>query len=327
MDYRLRENRIDYFTNLYDMNLQHGIMPGLVYLYMPKLAEKFAWDDEQKLWFAFLNGNTQNPITSLRIFESFPRVPISAKGVEDIKDWFDSNWATLNFDVDRRHQKRDLPYAVLRYSRLVYDHGSQVNLLTGSFKELWEKVTKEFYGFGRLSAFSYLEYVKIMGHGDSCDNLFWADKTGSKSHRNGMLFLMGHDDLVWDKRANNGYDGNYDFKKMVPWLNNKANDYMKHCGINHPDLGYFTLESQLCQFKNGFFKRRYPGVYSDMAWDRIKWYDNLGMQKLTEVFKEIRSAFLPEWLREECENIVVPRTEKASMFANTGMPFRAGYFM
>jgi len=329
-DYRLPENRNEYFTALYSMNLNYGVMPGLVYLYMPELSKRLHWNAEQKLWFAFLNGNTQNPITSLRIFEQFPDVPKDAVEVGKLEDWFNSNWATLSFDQDRRHQKRDLPAAVGSYAQLVRDYGSQESLLTGTFSELWDMVTKQFYSFGRLAAFSYLEYVKIMGFGANCDNLFWEDKSGSKSHRNGMLFLLGHDNLVWDKRQHNGFDGSYDFKKMVPWLNTQANAYLKKYQqslLGHTDAGYFTLESQLCQFKNGFFRRRYPGVYSDMAWDRIRWYEDRGLGEVTRIFKQIREDRLPDWLREECEDPVVLRNKKASVFADTGIPFRAEHFM
>lgn len=329
-DYRLPENREEYFTKLYKMNLDYGVMPGLVYLYMPKLAEHFGWDAEQKLWFAFINGNTQHPITSLRIFQHTPELPKTPEEFERLDKWFNENWETLSFDTDRRYMKKDLLKAVESYGQAVYEHGwSQEKALTGTFSELWDRVTGQFKTFGRLSAFSYLEYVTIMGYGDVCDNLFLEDKSGSKSHRNGLLFLMGHDDLVWDKRAGNGFDGSYNWGKMVPYLNKYANTYLKNYAQRYPHehAGYFTFESQCCQFKNGFFRRRYPGVYSDMALDRIKWYDDRGFTELTKVFKDIRAAHLPEWLREECEQVVTPRAQKASMFADTGVPFRAWDFM
>jgi hypothetical protein len=41
-DYRLPENRREYFDKLYGLNLTYGIMPGLVYLYMPELAQRTA---------------------------------------------------------------------------------------------------------------------------------------------------------------------------------------------------------------------------------------------------------------------------------------------
>lgn len=327
-DYRLKENREEYFTKLYAMNLQYGIMPGLVYLYMPELAKRLCWDMDQKLFFAFLNGNTQNPITSLRIFERFPELPKNKSELVKVTDWFNENWATLSFDTDRRYGKRDFPKALESYCRQVFEFGSQETLLTGSYPDLWERVTKTFYSFGRLASFSYLEYVKIMGAGASCTDLLFEDKSGSKSHRNGMLFLLGHDDLVWDKRANNSFDGEYsNFKKMCSYLAISADAYLANSTISNPHLGNFTLESQLCQFKNGFFRRRYPGVYSDMAWDRIKWYEDRGLNEVTQVFRQIREDCLPEWLREECEDPVIDRNIKASKFADTGVPHRAEHFM
>ena len=87
-DYRLPENRKEYFTALYKMNLEHGVMPGLVYLYMPELARRYGWDAEQKLWFAFLNGLTQNPITSLRLLTRLPMVPPASAQLTHFNDWF-----------------------------------------------------------------------------------------------------------------------------------------------------------------------------------------------------------------------------------------------
>lgn len=326
-DYRLPENREEYFTKLYKMNLEYGVMPGLVYLYMPELAKRLRWDTEQKLWFAFLNGNTQNPITSLRIFNEFPEVPVDISRQISLRHWFDQNWNYLQFDTDRRYQKKELPVSAATYAKLVQEYGSQEKLLTGSFEDLWGRVTKGYHSFGRLASFSYLEYVKIIGFGAECDNLFLEDKAGSKSHRNGLLFLLGQDNMVWDKRQPNSHDGTYEWSKVVPWLKKEANAYLRRCGIDHPDLGYFTFESQCCQFKNGFFRRRYPGVYSDMALDRIKWYDSRGFGKLTQIFKDIRFDCLPDWLREECETPVESRARKAALFAETGIPFRAENFL
>ena len=123
-DYRLPENRKEYFTALYKMNLDYGVMPGLVYLYMPELAKRLNWDNEQKLWFAFLNGNTQNPITSLRIMtEAMPEPTTDIERNAGFTDWFNANWETLNFDTDRRYQRRELPRSVAIYSQLVKGAG------------------------------------------------------------------------------------------------------------------------------------------------------------------------------------------------------------
>lgn len=332
LDYRLPENRKEYFTALYKVNLEHGVMPGLVYLYMPKLKEIHNWTDEQALWYATLNGFTQSPITSLRMMEQLPEVPTTHAQIDVFETWFNVEWPFLHFDADRLKNKRNTIPGIRSYMNLVKEYGSQTALFdrNATYEELWSRVSR-IYGMGRLSCFSYLEYIKIMGYGTACTDLMLTDKDGSRSHRNGMLFLVGWDDLVYDKRANNGFNGEYDnFKGLCKRLNEGADNFLRQFIEAHPsvpDAGYFTFESQCCQFKNGFFGRRYPGVYADMAWDRIKWYDDRNMAHWTEVFKGIRADYIPVWLREECEAKPVKRSVKANQFRETGIPFRAEYFM
>lgn len=331
-DYRLPENRLEYFEALYKLNLKTGIMPGLVYLYMPALAKIYNWDAEQKLWFAFLNGLTQNPITSLRLFNQLPEVPPAGAALTKFDEWFNSEWATLQFDTDRRYGKKETVLAIKSYAKTIQEYGSQEKLFTSdNFSFLWGVVTGNFHSFGRLTTFSYLEYVKIMGFGADCNNLLFEDKSGSKSHRNGALLLNGFDSIVHDKRMNNGFDGNYpNFSKMCEYLSEDARTKMgvfKNLNPDVPNVGYFTWESNLCTFKNHFFGRRYPGVYADMAQERIEWADNVGQQKTTAVFKEMRSGLLPTWLRSECEKERLTIKQKAAYFPETGAAYRAENFI
>ena len=330
-DYRLPENRAAYFSALYKMNLEYGVMPGLVYLYMPELARRYGWDAEQKLWFAFLNGLTQNPITSLRLLTRLPMVPPASAQLTHFNDWFNDQWDTLQYDTDRRYQKRDTVDAIKTYARLVEASGSQQAMLTGEYAALWDHVRDSYFSFGRLSSFSYLEYVHLNGFGADCDDLLFSDKSGSKSHRNGMLFLIGKDELIWDKRLPNGQDGNYPkFNLMCGFLAAGADKVIDDFKAAHPDVpnaGRFTMESNLCTFKNHFFGRRYPGVYADMAQERIEWADARGQSAYTEVFKDMRSQLLPDWLRVECEDSPMTVKQKAAVFPETGLPFRAEHFL
>ena len=330
-DYRLPENRAEYFTALYKMNLEFGVMPGLVYLYMPELARRYKWNAEQKLWFAFLNGLTQNPITSLRLLTRLPMVPPASAQLTHFNDWFNDQWDTLQFDTDRRYQKRDTVDAIKTYARLVEASGSQQAMLTGEYAALWDHVRDSYFSFGRLSSFSYLEYVHLNGFGADCDDLLFSDKSGSKSHRNGMLFLIGKDELIWDKRLPNGQDGAYPkFNLMCGFLAAEADKFVDNFKAAYPDVpnaGRFTMESNLCTFKNHFFGRRYPGVYADMAQERIDWADARGQSAYTEVFKDMRSQLLPDWLRVECESSPMTVKQKAAVFPETGLPFRAEHFL
>ena len=331
MDYRPHPIRQTYFHALYDMSLQHGIMPGLVYLYMPALKHARNWDAEQALWFAFLNGMTQNPLTSLLLMEQLPRCPERGDDLSKFDDWFNLTWPNLFYDTDRLKNKRNTVPAINSYVALVDQHGSQEAMLTGkTYTELWDLVSTGYYSFGRLSTFSYLEYVRIMGYGAGCTDLMFEDKGGSKSHRNGMLFYMGQDHLVNDPRAKNGFDGQYEnFEGMCRWLGDQANEAIRaHIAKHpHPDVGYFTFESQCCQFKNNFFGRRFPGVYADMAFERlIKHEAAWGKDAATKAIWDIRTT-LPNWLRNEHHNDKLPIPDRAKIFSRTGFPYRGENFL
>lgn len=334
MDYRLPDNRLAYFEKLYELNLEKRIMPGLVYLYMPELAERFDWSSEDRLWFCFLNGMTQNPITSLQILEQLPECPRAGEPLTAFREWFDRNWDNLQFDTDRRYQKKATPDAIASYADQMAHYGfsKQTDMWRRdlSYEELWARASS-IESFGRLSSFSFLEYVYLNNHGTDCDDLMFEDKSGSRSHRNGMLLLLGQDELVWDKRMPNGHTGEYsEFKQMCGWLTKRADLFLEHFSFHHnntPNIGRFTLESNLCTFKNHFFGRRYPGVYADMAWERIQRADDRGLQRFTKVFKQIREERLPYWLRAECESKPLSLTEKAKVFPQTGTPYRGEYFL
>lgn len=334
-DYRDKTNRKAYFTGLYAMHLQHRVHPGLVYIYLPGLVKLHRLDAEDTLWLAFLNGITQNPITTWRMFQELPTCPppgsslISDPG--DFTEWFNSEWATLAFDTDRQKNKRLTLAAIRGYVQLVAEAGSQQALYAGkTYTEAWQ-TAERIPSFGRLSAFSYLEYVHLLGYGPGSDDLFFGDREGSRSHRNGMLFLHGFDELVWDKRLPNGCTGKYkDLPGMAASMTIQSDRFLDGLRADQPDLpdvGYNTYESALCAFKNSFFGRRYPGVYADMGFDRIQWYEERGTEYGTSVFREMREESLPDWLRIETENKPLPRAERAKQFPETGVPYRAQHFL
>ena len=146
IDYRDKSDRTHYFHALYDVTLKHGIMPGLVYLYMPALKHARNWDAEQALWFAFLNGMTQNPLTSLLLMEQLPSCPSPKDDISAFETWFNAQWPNLFFDTDRLKNKRNTVPAIRSYAALVDQHGSQEAMLTNkSYPELWDLVSNNYY--------------------------------------------------------------------------------------------------------------------------------------------------------------------------------------
>ena len=321
VDFRLPEYRREVFLRFYEFHLKYRAHPGGVYYLMPYLAKVYDWDIETKLWYAFINGCTQNPVTSLIILRRFPRAPL--EDTLEIDKWFNENWHQLPFDTDRRYQKKDFPAAVVCYSNLVKEAGSQQSLLVEDFNHLWNLVRKQFYSFGRLATFSYLEYLRIMGLGIDCPSLFMRDMSGSKSHRNGLAKVLGRDDLDWHKSTD--FDGKYG-PGEIDWLIEEGEKLLAEARARFAgrdfihDVDYFTLESTLCCYKGWYRKnRRYPNIYNDMLRDRIVAAQKLWPQEDLQVFWDAREAYLPCKLRvEDCPRDPGLKAAKQNHFRDTG---------
>ena len=205
LDFRLPQYRYDVFLDFYEFHLKYRAHPGCVYYLMPYLRDRYGWDNEAALWFAFINGNTQNPVTSLILHRRFPD-----KGQWlDLVKFYKENYERLEFDTDRRYHKKSMPAAIESYLALVGPDQWEFYTATAQrgFAEMWRAATL-ISTFGRLSAYSYLEYVRIMGIDFDCDNLMLADRDGSRSHRNGLCIVSGLDHYDWHK-SNPTFDGNY----------------------------------------------------------------------------------------------------------------------
>ena len=181
-------------------------------------------------------------------------------------------------------------------------------LYTGSpganFASIWSVVSKKFFSFGRLSTFSYLEYLRIMGLDLDCNHLFLEDMEGSKSHRNGLCKVIGRDDLDWHS-SNPGFNGKYapGVLTELAGVGESLLDESLRRAIGKDweyDVSYFTLESALCTYKSWHRKnRRYPNVYNDMLHDRIVNAESRWLRPKLDVFWEARQDVLPANLRLE----------------------------
>jgi len=307
LDFRLPEYRREVFIRFYLHSARYRSFPGCVYYVMPALRARYRWSEEEALWFAFLNGNTQHPVTSLILHRICPE-PSSAKAVRAMLSLYRARYDRLAFDTDRRHWKKSLPDAVESYLRALQPFaGSQERMWQAAaekgFRGVWDRATG-LYGFGRLSAFSYAEYLKIMGVPFDCDDLLLGDRSGSRSHRNGLCIVTGRDELDWH-HSNPAFNGVYPAGTLAE-LTEEASILLAEARERAKgedwaeDVGYFTLESALCTYKSWHRpNRRYPNVYNDMLYDRLKKYEERYPEAPTDVFWDIRRLWLPKHLRLE----------------------------
>jgi hypothetical protein len=333
MDFRKPEYRREVFLRFYEFHLRWKLHPGAVYLLLPHIQKAYNLSQEESLWIAYINGVTQNIITTTLIYEQAPTIDIALK--PEFETWFNLNWKKLSFDADRKWEKAKFIKHVANYKENLGGK-TQVDFFFGltatdnpttNFNAVWKTVIENFSGFGRLATFSYLEYLKIIGLNISCPSLFLRDINGSQSHRNGLCKVLGRDDLDWHK-SNPDFDGKYS-EEVLAWLETEGALLLKQARdrfdlsstVPLGDVNYFTLESTLCCFKSWFRKnRRYPNVYMDMFHDRIKWAENAWEGKKDfDFFWDARREHLPKYLRlEEWKKDPGLKPIKQNHFRETG---------
>lgn len=323
MDFRLPQYRREVFLRFYEFHTRYKAHPGAVYYAMPYIFDKFGMTMEEKLWFAYINGLSQNILTTFEIWSRFP--VLRELDMKLFTEFFRDNYPKFGWDTDRRYVKNQLEKCVenyikllngrtqLEYFRSLGPHDSQEK----NFQCIWKEIMEKFYLFGRLSTFSYMEYLRIAGLNIDCDSLFLDDISGSKSHRNGLCKVLGRDDLDWHD-SNPNFDGKYP-PELIKWLELEGEKLLSEARSRFPEVTYFTLESTLCCYKSWFRKnRRYPNVYNDMFYDRIK-VNETHWKKVNGLFRILRMECLPEYLRVE-DNAGDPglAPEKQNHFRETG---------
>lgn len=300
MDFRKKEYRREVFLRFYDFHLKHKSHPGAVYYAIPYLVKKFNLDFEQALWLCYINGCTQNIVTTWRIFNEFSN--FSSINEQQLLKWHNEKWRTLDYDIDRRYQKGHLVEMYNDYKSKV-GNGSQQSFFETimdkggtdkKFDNLFKYVYDNFFMYGRLSTFSYLEYLKIIGVDITCSNLFLSDLEGSKSHRNGLCIVLGLDHADWNKNNEQAKAFHKD-PSNVEMLKKEGEILLKEAQTRNASADYFTLESTLCCYKSWHRPdRRYPNVYNDMFYERIVKAEKKGID--CNVFRQMRKDCLPDYM-------------------------------
>jgi len=279
-DARLPEVRRDVFLALVRFHDRFKNRPGCVYFALPSIVERLGIKDLE--WVAFLNGFSQNPVVTYRLLQVAP----SREDYSRATAFFRDNYDKLAIDTDRFRFKH-------RFDESVSSFLMAPPIPMETFESTWDWATSELRYFGRLTAWSYLEYRQILGLPQAHpDTLMLRDISGSKSHRNGLCKLLGRDDL--DDHSSNPLSPVRYADDTLSWLEAEELLLVAETGSSR-----FTLESDLCMFKSMFRpNRRYPNVYADMLHGRIRYSEAKFGDTLGELW-DMRREFLPRELRQE----------------------------
>lgn len=321
-DWRLPEHRREHFQRMYTLHLEARAHPGCVYSLLPAMADAYELTEDGRAWLVWLNGNTQNPVTSLLLLEASDGTHLHWR--KAVAFW-NEHFKELEWDTDRRHQKSKFGEATERWIENGYgeDPAAQWRYAGAQgWADTWLHAFNQPY-MGRLSAWSMTEYARIL-FGEAIPDaatLMLEDKSGSQSHRNGLSVIKGHDATYWPPEA-------ADMLGIVPELEELGASLLQEARERNPerlqDVTYLTLESTLCTYKSQWKpNRRYPGVYADMAYARIKRGEHHFGDRFS-VLWDARLRDLPFYLRAE-DNGVGLTPEKQNHFRETGQPVNLYY--
>lgn len=316
-DWRLPENRREAFQRSYSFHLKFRSHPGGVYYWLPAIADALGLDEDQRAWLVWLNGNTENPVTSLLLLEAAPDHTQWEKAIA----FWHKNFTLLEWDTDRRHQKSRFNVATEQWVESFGQHPAQDWEHVGrhGWESTWRFAKSQPY-MGRLSAWSMLEYARIL-FGDvvpDADTLLLEDKDGSRSHRNSLGLIAGQDDAVY-------WEANMATPVLVKELAELGESLLGEATRRNPECASevtrLTLESALCTYKSWHKpNRRYPNVYSDMAYGRLKKAESRFGHRF-DLLWEARAQALPGYLLlEKTPNDPGMVPAKQNHYLETGHP-------
>jgi len=223
------------------------------------LFRRFEHNKEQKLWIAWIYGTTYYFPTTWVIWNEFPDMELV--GLDRLKDWNNTNYKRLRYQIDTKWNKGHLPAQFESYKNWV-GKKSQLDafrpfLLKRSdenFNDLWNEVKTKFHKFGRYSTWFYLQTLKqCCGLPIEPSSLMLEDYSGSRSHRNGLCMAVSKPE--W-------YDSKLTSKELN-YLDVSAREILLEVKQDFPDTDYFDMETCLCSYRKIFRNHhtRFLGYY------------------------------------------------------------------
>lgn len=235
------------------------------------LFDRFEFNREQKLWFCWIYGNTYHLPTAWLIWNEFPDYELAT--FERIDAWNSKNFKKLHYQTDTKYNKGHLPLMFKSYKELIGE-GTQQEFFErlgaknkyGMYELIKNDFTQRQHKFGRYTIWFYAQHLKHCAKMKiESSNLHLHDYSGSRSHRNGLMYAISMPDLIDEKLDIN----------CTLQFEAEAQAILRECKSRFPEhydeLDFFTMETCLCSFKKLFRAKRgrYLGYYLDRQSEEI----------------------------------------------------------
>jgi hypothetical protein len=264
------KERRESFIRWYAWALKFGDCDPAVWM-TNYLHQRYEHNDEERLWLAWLYGNTYQLPTAWVLKNEFPDYELAT--VSRIAWWNGHNYKRLRYQTDTKWNKGHLPAMFESYQKFIgkklqrevmesyYGDNEYQN-----FDNLWSALKNSLHKFGRYSTWFYLQHLTHTAGIQCCPtSLMLNDYSGSRSHRNGLHLALGQDE---------SYDTQLTAKEYAD-LECHASDIISETKQRFPELAnqidFFTMETCLCSFKKIFREHhgRYLGYYLDRQSEEV----------------------------------------------------------
>ena len=270
MDYRLPQNCREAFIRWWIWSLKYDDCDPAVWM-TNYLHKRYEHNDEQRLWLAWLYGNTYYLPTAWILMNEFPDFELAT--VDRMEQWNTANYKRLRYQTDTKWNKGHLPAMFASYQQFIGNTTQRERLESyygdneeANFTNLWESVKGGLHKFGRYSTWFYLQHLRhTAGIHIVPTSLMLSDYDGSRSHRNGLLYALGREDDVDRKLTAGEY---LDLEREARSILEETQDRFPR--LKH-QIDFFTMETCLCSFKKIFREKhgRYLGYYLDRQAEEI----------------------------------------------------------
>ena len=114
MDYRLAQNRKEAFIRWYVWSLKYDDCDPAVWC-TNYLHKRYEHNDEERIWMAWLYGNTYQLPTAWVLKNEFPDFELAT--VDRITQWNTTNYKRLRYQTDTKWNKGHLPTMFASYQK------------------------------------------------------------------------------------------------------------------------------------------------------------------------------------------------------------------
>jgi hypothetical protein len=270
MDYRNKENRREAFIRWYAWSLKYDDCDPAVWA-TNYLHKRYEHNDEERIWFAWLYGNTYQLPTAWVLKNEFPDFELAT--VARITQWNTANYKRLRYQTDTKWNKGHLPSMFESYQKFIGNRSQREALESfyvgdakQNFESLWGVLKTNLHKLGRYSTWFYMQHLRhTAGIDVEPTSLMLDDYDGSRSHRNGLHLALGQDDY-YDRKLTGLECRN---------LESAGSGILDEMKQRFPELAnqidFFTMETCLCSFKKIFRAKhgRYLGYYLDRQAEEI----------------------------------------------------------